>query len=144
MFGTEKVISPKNSEGWMVGVWDGLNLDRSKFSWELFGLIQTFLSLSKLHPNRRCITILPFFFYTFPVFADSKCYTAIQMLYSSCPKVRTPARVPESCPPKKGCFLGCFFYKISFSQPNVQLLLIVCHINSESYCMLVQKTLLLQ
>ena len=33
MFGTEKVISPKNSEGWMVGVWDSLNLDRSK----LFG-----------------------------------------------------------------------------------------------------------
>ena len=43
----------------MVGVWDGLNLDRSKLSWELFGLIQTFLSLSKLHPNRRCSAILP-------------------------------------------------------------------------------------
>ena len=26
----------------MVGAWDGLNLDRSKLSWELFGLIQTF------------------------------------------------------------------------------------------------------
>ena len=33
MFGTEKVICPKNSEGWMVGVWDGLNLDRSKLFW---------------------------------------------------------------------------------------------------------------
>ena len=29
----------------MVGVWDGLNLDRSKLSWELFGLIQTFFYL---------------------------------------------------------------------------------------------------
>ena len=46
----------------MVGVWDGLNLDRSKLSWELFGLIQTFLSLSKLHPNRRCSAILPLLF----------------------------------------------------------------------------------
>ena len=36
------------------------------------------------------------------------------MLYSSCPKVRTPARVPESCPPKKGCFLGCFFLQNKF------------------------------
>ena len=48
MFGTEKVICPKNSEGWMVGVWDGLNLDWSKLSWELFGLIQTFFYL---YPN---------------------------------------------------------------------------------------------
>ena len=32
MFGTEKVICPKNSEGWMVGVWEGLSLDRSKLS----------------------------------------------------------------------------------------------------------------
>ena len=48
MFGTEKVICPKNSEGWMVGVWDGLNLDRSKLSLELFGLIQTFFYL---YPN---------------------------------------------------------------------------------------------
>ena len=48
MFGTEKVICPKNSEGWLVRVWDGLNLDRSKLSWELFGLIQTFFYL---YPN---------------------------------------------------------------------------------------------
>ena len=48
MFGTEKVICPKNSEGWMVGDWDSLNLDRSKLSWELFGLIQTFFYV---YPN---------------------------------------------------------------------------------------------
>ena len=33
MFGTEKVICQKNSEGWLVGVWEGLSLDRSKLFW---------------------------------------------------------------------------------------------------------------
>ena len=55
----------------MVGVWDGLNLDRSKLSWELFGLIQTFLSLSKLHPNRRCNAILP------PSGSEWSCWRAV-------------------------------------------------------------------
>ena len=42
IFGTEVLIYQKKFKGWLVGVWEGLSLDRSKLSWELFGLIQTF------------------------------------------------------------------------------------------------------
>ena len=41
MFGTEKVICPKNSEGWMVGVWEGLNL----------GSIPNFFLCFGMHPK---------------------------------------------------------------------------------------------
>ena len=56
MFGTEKVICPKNSEGWLVGVWDGLSLDRSKLFW-------VSVQQSKQNPNKRygwrCNVFLP-------------------------------------------------------------------------------------
>ena len=56
MFGTEKVICPKNSEGWLVGVWDGLSLDRSKLFW-------VSVYQSKQNPNKRyvwrCNVFLP-------------------------------------------------------------------------------------
>ena len=57
MFGTEKVICPKNSEGWMVRVWDGLNLDRSK----LFGSLCS--NPNKIQTNDMVGGVFVFEFY---------------------------------------------------------------------------------
>ena len=51
-------ILQNNLGEWLVGLRDGLSWDRSKLLWDLFGLIQYFLYLSKLHPNRRWSVIL--------------------------------------------------------------------------------------
>ena len=47
----QKYCMSKKSDVWLVGVCDGFSLDRSKLSWDLFGLIQTFFILSKSYPN---------------------------------------------------------------------------------------------
>ena len=49
VFGTETEASPTNSEGWLVGVWDGN-------SWDPSHRLQTW---SHQNPTRRCCTKLP-------------------------------------------------------------------------------------
>ena len=47
MFGTEKVICPKNCEGWMVGVWDDLNLGSIPNFFPCLG----YPKMNDAHPN---------------------------------------------------------------------------------------------
>ena len=58
--GTEGLICQKNCEGWMVGVWEGLNLGSIPNFFSMFwDTSQNNWCPSQTYPKRRCNTILP-------------------------------------------------------------------------------------